>query len=538
MPMSTEITPEQIRQEVARVIAWGDVAASGQLSRFLAFAVNETLAGRGESLKERTIALKALQRGRDFNPQLDPIVRVLAGKLRRALERYYLGDGALNQVRIEIPKGGYRPTFVLRCAPDSSPSVKHESRCDVASHPIGRPATRPVLAIVPFVVFTEGVQERQLADVMAHDLRVHLSRSTWLEIADYLVARVCREQPHVPIAVVSHRNADYCLSGTARVQGNSLRMVVQLTDARSGTLVWTHRLEFPADGDNVALYDTAVVETAGRISDIFGVLATAISRRTRGKSILQLTACEATLSNMNYQMHLSDRLFADAFRTAEHAVKAEPDFAWGWAALALLHLDNYSRVAGGDERCAADEALTCLRTALKLDPTCAFTHLTVAIYHLMQGHTDEALTSAEHCVEQADYSPFQVGAAGAVMSAAGEHDRGLMLIHRALAANPRLPGWIHWGTVMHDIGRADYAQARTTTQKFTLSECFWDHLFNATALARVGDVESARASVRQACVLRPELAARSREIVSKIVLVPSVQRDLLDSLRLSGLDTL
>ena len=48
---------------------------------------------------------------REFDPQVDPIVRVEAGRLRRALEHYYLTAGKNDPVRIEIPKGGYVPTF-------------------------------------------------------------------------------------------------------------------------------------------------------------------------------------------------------------------------------------------------------------------------------------------------------------------------------------------------------------------------------------------------------------------------------------------
>jgi hypothetical protein len=34
-----------------------------------------------------------------------------AGRLRRRLERYYLGAGQSDPVRIDVPKGGYAPTF-------------------------------------------------------------------------------------------------------------------------------------------------------------------------------------------------------------------------------------------------------------------------------------------------------------------------------------------------------------------------------------------------------------------------------------------
>ena len=62
--------------------------------------------------------------GRDesFDPQNDPVVRIEAGRLRRALEHYYLLSGKDDPVFIEIPKGGYVPTFTARPpAPEAAP---------------------------------------------------------------------------------------------------------------------------------------------------------------------------------------------------------------------------------------------------------------------------------------------------------------------------------------------------------------------------------------------------------------------------------
>jgi DNA-binding NarL/FixJ family response regulator len=94
--------------------------------------VEEALAGRQLRLKERTIALGALERDEDFDPRFDAIVRIVAGKLRRTLERYYFSEGATNEIRITIPKGGYVPQFVSRA--DALKEVD-AATADAAMHP-------------------------------------------------------------------------------------------------------------------------------------------------------------------------------------------------------------------------------------------------------------------------------------------------------------------------------------------------------------------------------------------------------------------
>ena len=103
---------EAVCAELDRVLAFPDMAASGQMSAFLRFVVEEALAGRGEQIKEFTVATRALSRRRDFDPRLDAIVRIVAGKLRRTMQRYYLTAGASDPVRIAIPKGTYCPQFL------------------------------------------------------------------------------------------------------------------------------------------------------------------------------------------------------------------------------------------------------------------------------------------------------------------------------------------------------------------------------------------------------------------------------------------
>src|SRR5690606_34173333 len=71
----------------------------------------ETLEGRSQELKEYTIGINVLKRDVDFNPQIDSIVRIHAGRLRRALKEYYYEEGREDALVISIPKGGYVPSF-------------------------------------------------------------------------------------------------------------------------------------------------------------------------------------------------------------------------------------------------------------------------------------------------------------------------------------------------------------------------------------------------------------------------------------------
>jgi hypothetical protein len=103
-----------VRAAVERIIASPGFRSSPQLVALLGFIVDATLRGKADYIKAYTVGTDALGRDPNFDPQRDPIVRVEAGRLRRALAVYYGGDGIDDQVVIEIPRGRYVPTFRRR----------------------------------------------------------------------------------------------------------------------------------------------------------------------------------------------------------------------------------------------------------------------------------------------------------------------------------------------------------------------------------------------------------------------------------------
>jgi hypothetical protein len=148
------LTPDEVRGEIERMIASSVFASSPQLSAFLRFVVEAVLNGRADRLKGYVIGIEVLRRDKNFDPQIDPIVRVEATRLRRAIERYYAGPGANDPIIIDLPRGGYVPQFSRRdhlapAAGDAAPELAVVSSA-AAPRPIGNGL--PTLRVAPFVV--------------------------------------------------------------------------------------------------------------------------------------------------------------------------------------------------------------------------------------------------------------------------------------------------------------------------------------------------------------------------------------------------
>lgn len=79
--------------------------------RFLSFVVNQTVAGHADRIKAYLIGVDVFGRDETFDPNVDPIVRIEATRLRSALSAHYETSGADMPVRISIPPGSYVPLF-------------------------------------------------------------------------------------------------------------------------------------------------------------------------------------------------------------------------------------------------------------------------------------------------------------------------------------------------------------------------------------------------------------------------------------------
>lgn len=109
--LQSALTDGAICEQLERILASLTFRGSDAQKRFLRYAVQQTLEGNRDLIKEYSVGIQVFGRGESFDPRVDPIVRIQAGKLRSRLARYYAGEGSLDALRIEIPKGSYAPVF-------------------------------------------------------------------------------------------------------------------------------------------------------------------------------------------------------------------------------------------------------------------------------------------------------------------------------------------------------------------------------------------------------------------------------------------
>jgi len=220
--------PVAVIAALRRLLDSEELRSSARSRDFLVYVVTETLAGRGDRLKERTVARYALGRGKDFDATSNATARVQANRLRALMERYYSGPGTEEALVIEIPKGGYVPTFSYRERPAPA-------RSDAT--------LRPGIALVQFAELRPDERRDQIPRSLSDSTVRALNAFPELRIVGPVATERGVGDPVDARAVARSFDVEYVLAGGVRVSGEVLRLTIRVCDGATGAVLWSEHYD-------------------------------------------------------------------------------------------------------------------------------------------------------------------------------------------------------------------------------------------------------------------------------------------------------
>ena len=269
-----DIPRDKVMAALRQVLLSAEFKTAPQLAAFLTFSVSRTLEGRGQLLKAYTVATEVLGRHADFDPQTDPIVRVEATRLRRALDRYYLAEGRDDPVRITMPRGGYSIVIHGR---DEDPQERPPYAPESLPQQIANRAqtywaytrnTVALLAVMGFLISTtllfldarpsatdNSVDTRPRFGALIAGTISGLPNSEGLDLADMLVEAAGHFHGIIAFSgMVPHPPDDlYVVEGASFKDNLKFKIDLRLRHAATGRVIWTTHLHEKADPNAMRL---------------------------------------------------------------------------------------------------------------------------------------------------------------------------------------------------------------------------------------------------------------------------------------------
>jgi serine/threonine-protein kinase len=215
----------KIAEQLNQILASKAFRQADRLKRFLSFIVEETVAGRGERLKEFVVGVEVFSKPESFDPRNDPIVRVQARRLRAQLARYYREEAPDSDLVVELPKGGYAPVFrAVRSAP-----VRRTAQPTLVS--------RNTAVVLPFTDHSASGDLEYFCEGLAQEIIHTVAIMSEIRLMSWDESVTAGEKPNAAIIV----------TGSVRKSGGDVRITVNLIDTASGCYLWSGAVDRTLD---------------------------------------------------------------------------------------------------------------------------------------------------------------------------------------------------------------------------------------------------------------------------------------------------
>lgn len=576
---------EEVRQELSTLLARADFHASERNRRFLTYIVEETLQGRADRIKAYSIAIAAFDRSDDFDPLTDPIVRIEASRLRRALEHYYLTAGKSDRIRIDIPKGSYVATFHYAdpVPADEIPPVP----ASVEEHPEPMPALLPKppvqtgkrglnpwiwaaaaalvvvvaiqaatylwkreedakalavargpsLVILPF----ENVGAEGSLDFVARGLTFEVINSL-TRFSDLFVfgPETSYEVGEPDLRATSLRalHPDYVLYGSVYSTDETLRVSAILADARTSRSVWSTNLDRNLSTASLLSIQSDIAEqVASAIGQPYGAVFNLTAEDVANRPLASLRSYECVVRFRQRWREYDQQDYGDMRACLEQTVAADPYYARAYASLALLDLDTV-RFGFGKDRIKHDplqEAAGLALQTIELDPNEPDGYLALSMaYWYLQDH-DASIAAAKRGLAIDPHNTDLMAELGLRYSYQEKWSLSRPLIAEAFARNPATPSGYRIATFQYHYMQGDYSAALHEALQIKARYVLYGYLATAAAYGQLGDKANAEGALARVLKIEPTYGDRVVDDLTKRGVSPHIVDRLVEGLEKAGL---
>jgi len=349
------------------------------------FALLAFLVENRERLVSRDELIDRIWDGRVVS---DSAVSSRVKSLRKALD----DDGTRQQFIRTLNRRGFRFVAAVQVEAAHPPMVELAASLPNAPEtdtPAGQ--VRPAIAVLPFQLVGNIGSHATIGDALPHELIAELARLRWI----FVTARGSSfrlRSPDPDVREVGRLlNVQYCLTGTVEVAGAQLVVTTELSDTRSGRVIWAERYSGRIDDVHAVRFEIR--------SQILTALEIRIPMHEAERARLTVTenldawsAYHLGLQHL-YRFNRSDNALAASL--FDRAIAQDPGFARAHAGLSFVHFQTAFLRQTNDIAGEIASARRLAQRGLDLDPLDPFVNFTMGRSYWLEGDLDRGLAWLE-----------------------------------------------------------------------------------------------------------------------------------------------
>jgi len=467
----------------SEVLAWLSKARAQSLLKggrrrydLLDYLVNEELQGRGANIKAYAIALDVLGRSADFDPTSDSIVRVEVARLRDALELHHARSQDLDEPKITIPKGSYRPKIELTSqSVDVTISNKSISKQKLAY--IGGPFFVAAIVFLALLFLNDqpGTDGRRVDRPIIEVSPVTLADGSDGE--NFVVGfrqQLVSDLVHIPTVFVRDGPLDpddlrskpvslpsYRLAINPTFEGQSGIIGLQLTSVATETVVYSRTVSVTNGmSDFYRIMAEAVLGIAQEIAGPSGVITVeqaALALSEEGWDHSTASEYECLIVSLVFDATKDPRKEEASRGCLSEAVAEGTENSTLLSAHALNLFFESSRERGLEQNAILHKAKNYALQAIRVKPSDSFAHEVLGNVVSALGDRSGAIEQYRRAVELAPSRPAPHFLLGWQMALAGDWENGVFAMQEGIDMQPNVPGYMIIPLALDAFRRADYA---------------------------------------------------------------------------------
>jgi adenylate cyclase len=498
--------------------------ATPQQKALLKYVVNRTLEGNADSIKGYTVATEVFGRREDFDQSIDPIVSIQAGRLRRALERYYETAGKNDPIRIEIPKGTYVPSFEKR---------HHALAADIVID--GEQLDIPIKSSWPSVLVRplKNISGDPELDFWGIGLATELAD----ELSRYPDIRVMTLRSDSQNIEVDQHRAQFLLDGSVRSDGTSIKMILNLTETRAGHQIWSDSRQSAVEvAGLIAFQEEIAREVAAKIAGARGLILKTLNMEYKRHPPKHWDTYEAVLHYYEYDLNGTPETFSRALASLEKAVTIEPECGQVWTMLAELLAESYSLdFPGYGQKHQLATAFEYAAKGIHLLPCDQRSRSIMAYIHLLRNELAAGREEAERAFNLSPRTLFMLDVIGYLLIHMGDWQRGTALVEKAIRLNPFHGNFCHYALWLNYLRQKDYAAAYHETLCLRKSAIFWDPMARAATLGLLGKCDEGEKFAEKLLETKPDFPGKARDLIGRYFKFEEIVERVIEGLNKVGL---
>lgn len=547
MPFSSNLDDSKcdvaaVRAQVRRITDSVAFRHSERRQNFLRYVVEESLAGRADRLKGYVIATEVFERPPSFDPQVDPIVRIEAGRLRDKLHEYYATEGSSDSIVIDLPKGGYKPTIKSADTTSSAwienpaavPTLQTSTVVDTrvaatstleSSMPITRRFAlpvgivcvllglwwlwnsssqgygvldRPSIAVLPFENLGDDSKWSRFADGLTEDIIADLARYRDLVVIARSSTQRYKDLQTDAREIGRRLGVKYVLEGSIQTVRERIRVTSKLIETKSGSHVWSERYDRQAD-DLFSVQNDVTQSITAALGSYSGAVAEAERRQIRRKPPASLTAYDSYLLGVEAKHKVTKESLSEAEALLTKSIELDPQLARAYVALVDTYWYQIDLGLTSSVPETASKMLVAGEKAVAFDPADGRTHYALGLAALYNGKVEVAATEFKTAERLAPSDADTLLTIAWSLPGLGQSDHAVELAERALVLNPHYPDWYNQGLSYVYFFGGHYAKS-AQYRLLVKQPAAIDYAYLAIAYAQLGQIEKmaeAAAEVRR-----------------------------------------